>query len=160
MQYQMIFHCIKVNIRNNLRNFSTTPKEVLTKKRLVPLRPVSSKIDRSKLPARTKIDANTIEHLERLSLVDCANKQGIQTLEDAIAFADQILQVDTEGIEPLVTVLEDRPLQVREDKVEEGNCIKEILSNAAVTEDKYFVAPPGNIPLEPRENLLHEEKDN
>lgn len=75
---------------------------------LVPQRPAPSKIDLTKLPPRTKIDAATIAHLERLSLVDCANKQGIETLEEAIAFADQILQVDTKGVEPLVTVLEDK----------------------------------------------------
>lgn len=74
---------------------------------LVPKKPTPSKIDLSKLPPRTKIDASTIALLERLSLVDCENKQGIETLEEAIAFADQILQVNTEGVEPLVTVLED-----------------------------------------------------
>lgn len=36
---------------------------------------------------------------------------------------------------------------LREDKVTQGNCQKEILKNAAVTEDDYFVAPIGNIPL-------------
>lgn len=75
---------------------------------IVPQQPEPSKIDLSKLPPRTKIDAETIAHLERLSLVDCANKQGIETLEEAVAFADQILQVDTEGVQPLVTVLEDK----------------------------------------------------
>jgi hypothetical protein len=32
--------------------------------------------------------------------------------------------------------------------VTEGNCKAEILANAAITEEDYFVAPPGNIPLE------------
>lgn len=124
-------------------------------KRFLPEKSFFSKIDISKLPERTKIDEETIAHLERLSLVDCANRKGIETLEDAIAFADRILQVDTTGVEPLITVLEDRPLEVREDNVTEGNCKKEILRNAAITEEDYFVAPPGNIPLEPRKNLLH-----
>lgn len=29
----------------------------------------------------------------------------------------------------------------------QGNCVKDILKNAAITEEDYFVAPPGNIPL-------------
>ncbi|XP_044253332.1 glutamyl-tRNA(Gln) amidotransferase subunit C, mitochondrial [Tribolium madens] len=124
---------------------------------LVPKAPTRSKIDRDKLPPRTSIDAKTIALLERLSLVDCANKQGIETLEGAIAFADQIQQVDTSNIEPLVTVLEDRPLRTREDHVSEGNCREDILRNAEITEEEYFVAPPGNIPLEPREDLLHDD---
>lgn len=77
-------------------------------KRFLPEKSFFSKIDISKLPERTKIDEETIAHLERLSLVDCANRKGIETLEDAIAFADRILQVDTTGVEPLITVLEDR----------------------------------------------------
>lgn len=130
----------------------------MNRKYLVPKYPAQSTIDARKLPERTKIDANTIALLERLSLVDCANRQSIETLEEAIAFADQILQVNTEGVEPLVTVLEDRPLVVREDEVTEGNRRAEVLLNASVVEDEYFVAPPGNIPLEARENLLHEEE--
>lgn len=40
-----------------------------------------------------------------------------------------------------------RNLNLRDDKITQGNCQKDILKNAAVTEDDYFVAPPGNIPL-------------
>ncbi|GJQ72455.1 hypothetical protein Trydic_g3530 [Trypoxylus dichotomus] len=81
----------------------------------------------------------TITLLERLSLVDCANREGIETLEAAIEFADQIHQVDTTGVEPLVTVLEDKPLVVREDKVTEGNCREDILSNASSLEKTLFM---------------------
>lgn len=80
---------------------------ITTLKQLVPSEPYQSGIDPQKLPPKTKIDADTIALLERLSLVDCANKKGIETLEAAIEFADQIQQVDTTGVEPLVTVLED-----------------------------------------------------
>lgn len=77
-------------------------------KSLVPTKPTKSKTLVNKLPPRTKIDENTIALLERLSLVDCANRKGIETLEEAIHFADQIQQVNTEGIQPLITVLEDQ----------------------------------------------------
>lgn len=123
---------------------------------LISTKPNPSKIDLSLLPPRTVIDAQTIALLERLSLVDFGNKEGIKTLEEAIAFADQILQVDISGVEPLVSVLEDRPLLTRDDQVTDGNCRDDILSNSLVTEDEYFVAPPGNIPLEPRDSLLQE----
>lgn len=52
-----------------------------------------------------------------------------------------------------------RPLRVDEDIVTEGNCKEAVLSNAILTEEDYFVAPPGNIPLEAREDLLHEEEN-
>lgn len=53
------------------------------------------------------IEDDTIKLLERLSLVDCVNKKDIETLEAAIDFADQIFEVDTTAVAPLVTVLED-----------------------------------------------------
>ena len=55
--------------------------------------------------------------LERLSLVDFSNIEGIRRLEDAIDFADPIRQVDTEGVEPMYSVLEDKveALRLRED---------------------------------------------
>lgn len=93
----------------NTRFFCTKVfKKPVIKRNIVPLKVVPSKIDLSKLPAKTKIDVDTIALLERLSLVDCANKQGIETLEEAIAFADQILQVETTGVDPLITPLEDK----------------------------------------------------
>ncbi len=52
-----------------------------------------------------------------------------------------------DGVEPMYSPLEDLSLQLRDDVITEGNCKKEILANAAVVEEDYFVAPPGNIPL-------------
>lgn len=52
------------------------------------------------------------------------------------------------------------PLRVREDQVTEGNCKEDILKNASVTEEDYFVAPPGNIPLEGKDHSLEETKEN
>ena len=47
-------------------------------------------IDESMLPPPTKIDEETICILERQSLVDFANEEGVRTLEAAIRFADQV----------------------------------------------------------------------
>ena len=49
-----------------------------------------------------------IEHLERLALVDFGNEAGIERLESAIRFADQIRVVNTDNVQPMDTVLEDR----------------------------------------------------
>lgn len=125
----------------------------------IPPTPVVKPIEENKLPPRTKIDQKTIKLLERLSLVDFANKKGIERLEDAIRFADQIRVIDTTGVEPMISVLEDRTLYLRNDIVTEGNCRKEVMSNAAVTEEEYFVAPQGNIPLIPRDSLLTEDEN-
>lgn len=68
-------------------------------------------------------------------------------MEDAIVFGSQILQIDTEGIEPMFTVLESENLSLREDRAVQRNTQEDVLKNAALTEEGYFVAPPGNIAL-------------
>ena len=125
----------------------------------IPAEPVQIEIPPEKLPKPTQIDDETIEHLERLSLVNFANIAGIRRLEEAIKFADQIRVVDTSNVEPLVNVLEDFPLVLRDDEVTEGNVRSAILQNAAVTEDDYFVAPPGNIPLKSSKSYFEESNE-
>merc|ERR1711872_701049 len=94
------------------------------------------------------IDSTTIEHLERISLVDFANVRGIERLEEAIKLADIIRTVDTTtGVEPMYSVLEDHTLFTREDIPEPQNCRKQLMETASVTEEDYYVAPQGNVPL-------------
>lgn len=54
------------------------------------------------------IPADLVDKLERLALVDFRTKQGLDCLEKAIRFADQLHVVDTSGVEPMDSVLEDR----------------------------------------------------
>ena len=49
-----------------------------------------------------------INHLERLSLVEFGNKEGIERLAKAVQFADTLLSVNVEGVEPMTSVLEHR----------------------------------------------------
>ncbi|XP_008550880.1 glutamyl-tRNA(Gln) amidotransferase subunit C, mitochondrial [Microplitis demolitor] len=96
-----------------------------------------------------KISRETIVKLERLSLVDFGNEAGIKRLESAIKFAEELksLKID-DSVKPMYSVLENKNLRLRNDKVTDGNYRKKILKNAVITEEEYFVAPPGNIPLE------------
>ncbi|XP_014205350.1 glutamyl-tRNA(Gln) amidotransferase subunit C, mitochondrial [Copidosoma floridanum] len=111
-------------------------------------RPVTKeKLDVKKNTGDIKIDKKTIAKLERISLVDFDNEGGIQRLEAAIRFAQKLREVRLDpSVRPMYSVLENEKLELREDRVTEGNCREEILKNAKVLEDEYFVAPPGNIP--------------
>jgi aspartyl/glutamyl-tRNA(Asn/Gln) amidotransferase C subunit len=93
-----------------------------------------------------KIDKFTITKLEKLSLVEFDNERGIRKLESAIRFAQKLrdLQLD-DHIQPMYSVLENEKLELREDKVSEGNCQDKILKNAKIIEDEYFIAPPDNV---------------
>lgn len=55
-----------------------------------------------------QIPAELVDQLERLALVDFRTKQGLECLEKAVRFADQLHVVDTSGVEPMDSVLEDR----------------------------------------------------
>ncbi|XP_002064796.3 glutamyl-tRNA(Gln) amidotransferase subunit C, mitochondrial [Drosophila willistoni] len=94
------------------------------------------------------IDSKTIQLLERLSLVDLDSEEALKTLKSSIQFANRIVDIPTENVPALYTVLEKQQLQLRNDSVTEGNCRQEILRNAKITDEDYFVSPPGNIPLE------------
>ncbi|XP_030439282.1 glutamyl-tRNA(Gln) amidotransferase subunit C, mitochondrial isoform X1 [Gopherus evgoodei] len=108
--------------------------------------PTWQHVEQRPLPEK-KVTVEVLDHLERLALVDFRNWEGVQRLEKAIQFADQLHAVNTEGVEPMDSVLEDRCLYLREDNITEGNCTEELLQNARETVEEYFVAPPGNIPL-------------
>jgi len=110
-------------------------------------------LDESLMPPETKIDELTISILERQSLVDFANEEGVRTLEAAIRFADQLHLVDTEGVDPMTSVQENRTLTLREDEVTCGGdqSLKDVLANAKIVYEDFFVAPPGNIALEAKD---------
>lgn len=55
-----------------------------------------------------QVPADLVDKLERLALVDFRTKQGLDCLQKAIRFADQLHVVDTSGVEPMDSVLEDR----------------------------------------------------
>lgn len=73
----------------------------------VPLLPVQT-LEKSKVDEKVTVDKNTIALLERLSLVKTDPVEGLQILQDSIEFANQILHVDTDNVEPLYSVLEER----------------------------------------------------
>ncbi|XP_061866316.1 glutamyl-tRNA(Gln) amidotransferase subunit C, mitochondrial [Colius striatus] len=108
---------------------------------------LSARAGEPRPPPQHRVTVDVLDHLEHLALVDFRDAEGVQRLQKAIQFADQLHEVNTDGVEPMDSVLEDRCLYLREDDVTEGNCTKELLRNAREKVEEYFVAPPGNIPL-------------
>jgi len=90
---------------------------------------------------------HVIERLLRFSLIKFKDPRHLplKTLEEAIDFAKIITEVDTTGVEPMFSPTE--TLHLREDVVKETSR-EEIQKNAVKLIEDYFVAPPGNIPLE------------
>lgn len=87
-----------------LRNIHRLTRYQCTK---VPLVPVQQ-FEKNQVAEKVTVDKNTLALLERLSLVKTDPVEGLQILEDSIAFANQILHIDTDHVEPLYSVLEER----------------------------------------------------
>lgn len=85
-------------------------------------------------------------------MVDFANVRGIERLEEAIDLAQSIVDVDTNGVAPLYSILEEETLYLRPDIPEPPNNRKDLLKMASVTEEDYYVAPQGNVPLSTQKN--------
>ncbi|XP_077418014.1 glutamyl-tRNA(Gln) amidotransferase subunit C, mitochondrial [Vanacampus margaritifer] len=148
------FRCC--HVANGTREFTSQPYNSK-----VPAAATWEPIPEDQLPPATQVEADLVDKLERLALVDFRTKEGLACLEKAIRFADQLHVVDTSGVEPMDSVLEDRVLYLRDDVVIEGNHADELLQLSKNTVEEYYVAPPGNIPLPKREErtamLKHSE---
>uniref|UniRef100_A0A4W4GXI1 Glutamyl-tRNA(Gln) amidotransferase subunit C, mitochondrial n=1 Tax=Electrophorus electricus TaxID=8005 RepID=A0A4W4GXI1_ELEEL len=107
---------------------------------------LSWKIENSVLPQRTKISPDLVDKLESLALVDFGNQEGVNCLEEAIRFADQLHVVNTDGVEPMDSVLENSAaLRWRDDNLKLDDCAWELLQLATDTVEEYFVSTQGQI---------------
>uniref|UniRef100_A0A182JTK0 Glutamyl-tRNA(Gln) amidotransferase subunit C, mitochondrial n=1 Tax=Anopheles christyi TaxID=43041 RepID=A0A182JTK0_9DIPT len=104
------------------------------------------------------ISQQTVRLLERLSLVDLDSQQALETLQDSIEFAARILPIDTDGVEPLYSVLECEKLTLRPDTVDDGDRQTEVLQNASTTEEEYFRENSNNLPKLPFGLMVEETR--
>ena len=70
------------------------------------------------------------EELERL----------VPELNAIIGWVEQLGEVDTDGVEPLATVI-DQKLRLREDVVTDGNIRDAVLANAPDAQHGFFAVP-------------------
>ncbi|XP_039627712.1 glutamyl-tRNA(Gln) amidotransferase subunit C, mitochondrial isoform X2 [Polypterus senegalus] len=117
----------------------------------VPPIPAWKPVGETPLSLVYSVSPDLVDRMERLALVDFGNHEGVVRLQCAITFAEQLHVVDTEGVEPMDSVLEDMQLYLRVDRVIEGNCAEVLLSLPTKIVEEFYVAPPGNIPLPQRE---------
>uniref|UniRef100_A0A0M3HSM1 Glutamyl-tRNA(Gln) amidotransferase subunit C, mitochondrial n=2 Tax=Ascaris TaxID=6251 RepID=A0A0M3HSM1_ASCLU len=130
-----------------------SPRTSMNECTFVPREPCPSKIDESLVEEPPIFDRRLITHLERLSLVRFSDEEAVAHLRKAVKYANQLKLLNTTGVEPMETVIEDLECPLRDDIVEQTVSKKEVLSNAAELVEDYFVTPPGNIPLEESDSL-------
>ncbi len=89
------------------------------------------------------VDTATVRRVARLARIavsdeDVATMEG--ELNAILGFVEQLREVDVAGVEPMTSVI---PMQMkkRQDAVTDGHKAADIVANAPVTEDNYFLVP-------------------
>ncbi|KAK6016560.1 putative aspartyl/glutamyl-tRNA(Asn/Gln) amidotransferase, C subunit [Ostertagia ostertagi] len=134
---------LKANVRSISRvaGSSRYPGDAV----LIPTEPEISQVKSTSTEA-PHFDRKLILQLESLSLLRFDDEQAVALLGDVVKKAKQLKEVDVGNNSTMFTVWERLECPVNDD-VPDGSLGNKALSNAAKTQDGYFVSPPGNIPL-------------
>jgi len=81
-----------------------------------------------------------IARLARISMSEGEIEAMVPELNAILGWVEQLGEVDTQGVEPLATVIENR-LRLRDDAVTDGNCRDDVLANAPAAEHGFFAVP-------------------
>ena len=89
------------------------------------------------------VSSDQVRHIAKLARIAMSEEEIerlVPELNNILGWVEQLGEVNTEGVEPLATVVEQK-LRLREDKVTDGNCRDEVLENAPVAEHGFFAVP-------------------
>ncbi|MCZ6587721.1 MAG: Asp-tRNA(Asn)/Glu-tRNA(Gln) amidotransferase subunit GatC [Alphaproteobacteria bacterium] len=89
------------------------------------------------------LDTDTVRRIARLARIYIP-EEDLEPLADElsniIGWVEQLAEVDTDGVEPMTSVVETTPEQ-REDVVNDGGYRDRVLANAPDTADGFFTVP-------------------
>jgi aspartyl-tRNA(Asn)/glutamyl-tRNA(Gln) amidotransferase subunit C len=89
------------------------------------------------------VDAATVKrvaHLARIRVADEDVEALRGELNAILGFVEQLNEVDVADVEPMTSVLP-MPMRKRADAVTDGGKAGDIVANAPVSEDNFFVVP-------------------
>jgi aspartyl-tRNA(Asn)/glutamyl-tRNA(Gln) amidotransferase subunit C len=81
-----------------------------------------------------------IAKLARIAMSDEEIERLAPELNNILGWVEQLGEVDTDGVEPLATVI-DQELRLREDVVTDGDCRDDIVRNAPDAQHGFFAVP-------------------
>jgi aspartyl-tRNA(Asn)/glutamyl-tRNA(Gln) amidotransferase subunit C len=90
-----------------------------------------------------KVDEKTVRRIARLARIKITDGEakGLEAeLSQILNWVEQLDEVDTSNVEPMTRVVA-QELKKREDRVTDGEIADDIVKNAPVVEDHYFVVP-------------------
>jgi aspartyl-tRNA(Asn)/glutamyl-tRNA(Gln) amidotransferase subunit C len=81
-----------------------------------------------------------IAKLARIGMSDAEIEALVPELNNILGWVEQLGEVDTDGVEPLTAVI-DQKLRLRDDVVNDGGIRDEILANAPEAQHGFFAVP-------------------
>lgn len=81
-----------------------------------------------------------IAKLARIAMSDEEIERLAPELNNILGWVEQLGEVNTDGIEPLTAVI-DQKLRLRDDVITEGNIRDEVLANAPEAQHGFFAVP-------------------
>lgn len=89
------------------------------------------------------VDLDTVKRVARLSRIAVSEQEATvmaDKINSILGFVEQLNEVDVTGVEPMTSVL---PMDMRKraDAVTDGNKAADIVANAPVTEENFFLVP-------------------
>jgi aspartyl-tRNA(Asn)/glutamyl-tRNA(Gln) amidotransferase subunit C len=90
-----------------------------------------------------QVDEATVRRIARLARIKITDEEAVtlqKELSGILDWVKQLDEVDTSGVEPMTRVTPMR-LKMRRDEVTDGGKVDEIVKNAPLVEDHFFVVP-------------------
>ena len=90
-----------------------------------------------------QVDEATVRRIARLArfkITDQEAQELQKELSGILDWVEQLGEVDTSGVEPMTRVVP-ISLKMREDAVTDGDIADDVLRNAPMSEDHFFVVP-------------------
>jgi aspartyl-tRNA(Asn)/glutamyl-tRNA(Gln) amidotransferase subunit C len=90
-----------------------------------------------------QVDETTVRRIARLARIKITDQEAQalrQELSGILDWVEQLNEVDTESVEPMTRVVPIQ-LKMRADQVTDGSIAEDIIKNAPVSDDHFFVVP-------------------
>ncbi len=89
------------------------------------------------------VDVDTVRrvaHLARVAVAEDEVEHLQVELNAILAFVERLAEVDVDGVEPMTSVTP-MAMRMRKDEVTDGGIADDVIANAPVREDHFFVVP-------------------
>ncbi|MEO6224694.1 MAG: Asp-tRNA(Asn)/Glu-tRNA(Gln) amidotransferase subunit GatC [Sphingomicrobium sp.] len=89
------------------------------------------------------VSTEQVRHIAKLARIAMSDEQIERLapeLNNILGWVEQLGEVDTDGVEPLATVV-DLKLRLRDDVINDGNIRDDVLANAPEAQHGFFAVP-------------------